>query len=157
MEPKRLTDDDLRAIRARDEAYAHAYKIWNSQRNPDSDFYDDTPIPHPSAPEDRAALLAHADALAARVAELEAAQAEDLVRLRIDHSRLQVVLWTLLNELSPGVVEEHARRMVPRHPVGSVRAHRVRPRLVRCAARPARYVARRRPDRRSRSRRLGWP
>jgi len=52
------------------------------------------------------ALLAHADALAARVAELEAAQAEDLVRLRIDHSRLQVVLWTLLNELSPGVVEE---------------------------------------------------
>jgi len=106
MEPKRLTDDDLRAIRARDEAYAHAYKIWNSQRNPDSDFYDDTPIPHPSAPEDRAALLAHADALAARVAELEAALAEDLARLREDHSRLQVVLWTLLNELSPGVVEE---------------------------------------------------
>lgn len=76
MEPKRLTDDDLRAIRARDEAYAHAYKIWNSQRNPDSDFYDDTPIPHPSAPEDRAALLAHADALAARVAELEAENAQ---------------------------------------------------------------------------------
>jgi len=106
MEPKRLTDDDLRAIRARDEAYAHAYKIWNSQRNPDSDFYDDTPIPHPSAPEDRAALLAHADALAARVAELEAALAEDLARLREDHSRWQVVLWTLLNELSPAVVEE---------------------------------------------------
>ncbi|NLG54210.1 MAG: hypothetical protein GX542_00920 [Rhodococcus sp.] len=40
-------------------------------------------------------LLAHADALA-----------EDLVRLREDHSRLQAVLWTLLNELSPGVVEE---------------------------------------------------
>lgn len=76
MEPKRLTDDDLRAIRARDEAYAHAYKIWNSQRNPDSDFYDDTPIPHPSAPEDRAALLAHAGALAARVAELEAENAQ---------------------------------------------------------------------------------
>lgn len=41
------------------------------------------------------ALLAHADALA-----------EDLARLREDHSRLQVVLWTLLNELSPAVVEE---------------------------------------------------
>lgn len=66
----KLTDDELRAIRARDEAYAHAYKIWNSQRNPDSDFYDDTPIPHPSAPEDRAALLAHADAQDAELARL---------------------------------------------------------------------------------------
>ena len=48
-------------------------------------------------------------ALSIRCAELESerdALAEDLARLREDHSRLQVVLWTLLNELSPAVVEE---------------------------------------------------
>lgn len=48
-------------------------------------------------------------ALSMRCAELESERAAleaDLVRLRIDHSRLQVVLWTLLNELSPAVVEE---------------------------------------------------
>ena len=115
MEPKRLTDADLRAIRARVEAVVRGNdERWEWREDELLALWDDdhcqpvlndSPEYGPRLPADaefiahaRAdipALLAHADALAA---ENDA--------LREDHSRLQVVLWTLLNELSPGVVEE---------------------------------------------------